>query len=297
MSKMRYLIPQLAVLIAPTANAAPTCDPNTVNELLKLGADPALVVSRCQTAAASKSNPGQKNAAAAALPVKSAADTSATPAPAAPAAAVQAAAAPAAQKPNDKGNGSDSGNDKGSDSPNYFAPGQWGLGLAVLRNSHNVINDASIQNGLVRASAESRTATEIVMTRSFYFTKQALGSKDPNERICSTADWKMASDFCMGLFLAVGVNPSSGNGNGSSNLIDMIGGGLIFGFGKVKDGGPFDKQHNIGFGIGRRFGVKTLGDGFSHNNPPPTGETQVRYKTTDFTAPFLFYTYNFSQTQ
>lgn len=290
MSKIRYLVPQLTVLIAPITNAAPTCDPNTVNELLKLGADPALVVSRCQTAAASKPTPEQKNAVSAALPVTLAA---ATPAPTAPA----AAAAPAAQKSNGKDNGSESGNDKGSDRPNYFAPGQWGLGLAVLRNSHNVINDASIQNGLVRASAESRTATEIVMTRSFYFTKQVLGSKDPNERICSTADWKMASDFCMGLFLAVGVNPSSGNGDGSSNLIDMVGGGLILGFGKVKDGGAFDKQHNIGFGIGRRFGVKTLGDGFSHNTPPPTGETQVRYKTTDFTAPFLFYSYNFSQTQ
>lgn len=135
------------------------------------------------------------------------------------------------------------------------------------------------------------------MTRSFYFTKQAPNSTDPNERMCSTADWGWSSDFCGGLFLAVGVNPSSGNGSGSSHLVDMVGGGLLVGFGKVKDGGPFDKQHNLGIGIGRRFGVKTLGDGFSHNSPPPTGETQVRYKTTDFTAPFLFYTYNFSQNQ
>lgn len=66
MKRVRYLIPQLAVLIAPSVSTAATCDPGTVNELLKLGADPALVVSSCQAAARPKTNATEKATAPAA---------------------------------------------------------------------------------------------------------------------------------------------------------------------------------------------------------------------------------------
>jgi hypothetical protein len=55
---------------------------------------------------------------------------------------------------------------------------------------------------------------------------------------------------------------------------------------------PQNQAFNFGIGVGRKFGVKTLGDGIVENQPLPAGETQVRFKTTDITAPFAFFSYN-----
>lgn len=307
MKHLNRLLATAVLVCTPAIAMAQPCDANTINSLLKLGADPAILLKSCQSATPkavpeTKSTASTGNSAGTAatdakkaVSVNAVASTSSgtgaavAGAAADPAAGVTAAAAGAA-----KAAASTATNKNNSD---FLTAGQWGLGLAVMRNSHNVINDASIQNGIVRTSAESRAATEIVMTRSFYFTKTIRDYDKNNKTICSSADWGASPDLCWGLFLAVGVNPSGGSGGSSNQFVDMVGAGLLFGFGQVKDGGPFDKQHNIGLGWGRRFGVKTLGDGFSANAAPPTGESQVRYKTSDFNAPFVFYTYNFSQNQ
>lgn len=181
-------------------------------------------------------------------------------------------------------------NDTKTNGNGFFGPGQWGAGLAVMRNSDKVINDASIQNGIVRANNESRVTTELLMTRNFYFHKK----DDQGRRICSAADWGLSSDLCLGLFVGVGLS-ASGGGSSGNQLIDMVGAGILIGFGRLSDDMPFTKAHNIGIGWGRRLNVKTLGDGFHKNSPSPDGETQVRYKSVDMNAPFLFYTYNFTQ--
>jgi hypothetical protein len=71
----------------------------------------------------------------------------------------------------------------------------------------------------------------------------------------------------------------------------MVGIGAMLGLG----GTTVDSQKrafNIGLGIGRRFNVKTLGDGFVENLPPPPGETQVRYKNVDMTTYFIMITFS-----
>ena len=308
MSHLNRLLPTAVLVCAPSITLAQSCDANTINSLLKLGADPVILLNSCQSvvqkiAPEGKSTvPAGNSASTAYANAKKtvASDVTASTLSEKGATAAGAAAGSAPSAAGVAGQGAKGGAvSTATNKPNsdFLTAGQWGLGLAVMRNSHNVITDAPIQSGIVRASAESRAATEIVMTRSFYFTKTVRDKDDIDRTICSSADWGKSPDLCWGLFLAVGVNPSGGSGGSSNQFVDMVGAGLLFGFGQVKDGGLSDKQHNIGIGWGRRFGVKTLGDGFSSNAAPPKGETQVRYKTTDFNAPFIFYTYNFSQNQ
>lgn len=225
---------------------------------------------------------------------QAAAQSPATPSPTAASARPAPTAAPTSTEPASTAAAPEKTETLQKDPPTngsgFFGAGQWGAGLAVMRNSDKVINDASIQNGIVRASNESRIATELLMTRNFYFHK----NDDRGRRICSAADWGLSSDLCFGLFVGVGLS-ASGGGSSGNQLIDMVGAGVLLGFGRISDDTPFAKAHNVGIGWGRRLNVKTLGDGFHKNGAPPDGETQVRYKSVDMNAPFLFYTYNFTQ--
>jgi len=164
----------------------------------------------------------------------------------------------------------------------------WGIGLAYMHNHTPVISDATIVNGVVRANTIQNYQTSIIFGSHWYFQ-----AEDGDECGPTWIAHSMNGMGCLGLFMGVGV----GGGNSSSQLIDFVGTGLIWGFGKVekKDGtiDPQSKKHSIGIGIGRRFNVKSLGSGFAANQAPPAGETQVRYDTRDTFAPYLFYTYNF----
>lgn len=154
----------------------------------------------------------------------------------------------------------------------------WGVGLAMIRNSRKVISDASVVNGIVRANSEHTWQSTLLLAKHWYF-------ENPNTKQCLL---KKDYQLCLGVFVGVGL----GGGASSNQIIDMIGGGLLLGFGPGTDN--VQKQaHNVGIGVGRRFNVKVLGDGISANAPLPAGETQVRFKITDITAPFLFYTYKF----
>ena len=160
----------------------------------------------------------------------------------------------------------------------FFTPGAWGAGLGMILNEQPVVSSASIVNSTtVRADSIQYSQPELVLTRHYY------NASRNNE--CKGGVGSMTvfdSQTCVGGFIAVGISSSS-------QLIDMFGVGILFGFGKVHEKGADGllhentqlRQHNFGIGIGRRFGVKQLGDGFANNAPPPTGETQVRYKTVD----------------
>ena len=164
----------------------------------------------------------------------------------------------------------------------------WGVGLAYIYNRSPIVSEATIVNGVVRATTVQNYQTSLIVGSHWYFQ----GSEDPS---CGPKWFANSAGGlgCLGVFLGVGV----GGGNSSSQLLDFVGGGFIWGFGDVFDNnGKKDaqsKKHSIGIGVGRRFNVKHLGAGFFANQPPPAGETQVRFETRDTYSPYLFYTYNF----
>ena len=86
--------------------------------------------------------------------------------------------------------------------------------------------------------------------------------------------------------IGVGLGGTSSGSNGSQ-VINFVGVGLTVGGGVDADK---TTQWNIGYGVGRKFGVRVLGDGFTKDAPPPSGETQIRTKTIDMNAQFLFFT-------
>lgn len=154
----------------------------------------------------------------------------------------------------------------------------WSIGLGLLKNSPAVVSEATVVNGVVRANSVQKYQTDLVLARHWYF-----GSKDEKDSEC-TVHWIGA---CFGLMVTVGL--------GGNQVVDMIGGGFLIGFGGDMHGINRQNQpHNIGVGMSRRFNVKTLGDGIALNAPLPAGETQIRYQTMDINAPFFFYTYNFA---
>lgn len=274
--------------IIPATSVATECNRPELIYLRQAGLSVAEAIAWCEQGSPKpQEKPSVKQAAVAK-------QNTATPSPTAASASPPATATPASTEPAITAAAQNKTDPQKKDPPTngsgFFGAGQWGAGLAVMRNSDKVINDASIQNGIVRANNESRVATELLMTRNFYFHKK----DDQGRRICSAADWGLSSDLCFGLFVGVGLS-ASGGGSSGNQLIDMVGAGALIGFGRISDDNPFAKAHNVGIGIGRRLNVKTLGDGFHKNGAPPDGESQVRYKSVDMTAPFLFYTYNFTQ--
>jgi hypothetical protein len=158
----------------------------------------------------------------------------------------------------------------------------WGTGLALIRNNRRAVSDASIVGGVVRVTSQSSYDVSLLVARHFYPFKPD-GDKCVTSPPTNVGYWTE----CVGMMVGVGLGSSGGGSGGGTQLINMVGLGVTYGGGV----GP-DKSTSwrFGLGVGRKFGAKVLGDGFSENAPPPSGETQVRYKTQDTTAPFLFFT-------
>lgn len=155
----------------------------------------------------------------------------------------------------------------------------WAVGLAILKPSKKGVSDATIANGIVRVNTEARTEASLLVARHFYPWRPG--------HTCVTANPTVA-DFwstCVGAMVGVGLG-STGSA-GSNQIINFAGVGLTIGGGI---GADTSTAWHFGLGLGRRFNVKVLGDGFSENAAPPTGETQVRYKTIDVNAPFAYFT-------
>jgi hypothetical protein len=168
--------------------------------------------------------------------------------------------------------------EKDSSGHPFFGAGQWGAGLALLNPSGGILNETAIQNGVVRVTDSQAWTAKLVLERHYYATKG-------ENQGCATEGWLGA---CLGLFVGVGL--------GDQQIIDMVGGGIMVGAGRVP--GATDstaRQHNFGIGVGRMFRVKSLGDGISADAPLPPGETDVRHKFRDTNVLFLLYSYSLPQ--
>jgi hypothetical protein len=172
-----------------------------------------------------------------------------------------------------------------ADSPdlNSFLSG-WGVGIAFVNSDREIVSNASIVDGVVRVTDGQRNSATLLVAKHWYFSGHRLRSPDP---VCTVGFW----GGCLGLMAGVGVGST---GTGSSQVISLIGGGLIYGWNR--DNTDVQKAgHNLGIGIGRSFGVQTLGNGFHADAAPPAGETQVRYQKSDVRALFIFYTYSWGK--
>jgi hypothetical protein len=79
--------------------------------------------------------------------------------------------------------------------------------------------------------------------------------------------------------------PTSGAVNGQ--IINFLGVGLAIG-GGVRQSNDFNWHFGVGWG--RKFNARTLGDGWTEGEAPPGTETQIRYKSIDVPAKFVYFT-------
>jgi hypothetical protein len=172
--------------------------------------------------------------------------------------------------------------------------GEFGVGMSLTSDLGGAsrVDEAAIINGIVRVEEDSD-----VRARFLFEWHVAM--------ICEHLDWNVEdvppyqSDLdpedageksvrkqrppcrpdrrSSGFFVA--VQPGE-------DVIDAIGLGWMWRFpDKLQLLG--NRTLNIGFGLMSDQNVKVLGDGFEENEPPPPGETEIRYRTTDQTG-FLF---------
>jgi len=165
----------------------------------------------------------------------------------------------------------------------------WGVGLIanLASGQKKPVKSASIVNNTVRIDYEE------------YF--QAGIGLEVHKFLYGGDLWRgwgiFASEFAVGPY--VSIVP------GSNGIISSIGGGIIFGFHgwrkepkspPAEPKSPLSKfSMNLGLGGYAAPNVQVLGDGFEENQPPPAGETQIRYKTiTQYGWQFvLSFSYNF----
>ena len=165
----------------------------------------------------------------------------------------------------------------GTNSADFFK--DWAVGLAILKPSKRGVSDATIANNTVRVNSETTSETMILVARHFYPFR---GDK---QKTCTTSSMAGFWSTCVGAMVGVGLGSSGGSGG--SQIINFAGVGLTAGGGV--DDNAFLAWH-FGIGVGRRFNMRVLGDGFTANAAPPTGETQIRYKTIDVNSPFVYFT-------
>jgi hypothetical protein len=156
-----------------------------------------------------------------------------------------------------------------------FAGINFGVGLTLTIDVgvHDRVENAEVVNGVVRVTEEYNDIPRIMLETHYFFLPKhyflGMDSVKPNE-------W--------------GIGPFVGIQNGSNEIIEAIGGGVMLGFRRsemTKD------SFNIGVGFVVDPSAKVLGDGIEENKPLPAGETQVRYKKTSQGGILLITSYAF----
>ncbi len=167
---------------------------------------------------------------------------------------------------------------------------EWATGIAVLAPRVRVVTDAEVIGGKVRAKYSSRQESAILLATHFYPFNQ--------QRSCyeSSAAFNLQRDAalldrtlgflrnCVGGMVAIGLPTSNASGGPA---LSFAGIGLSLG-GGVR--GNSSLNWHFGLGVGRKFNVRTLGEGWVVDQAPPEGETIVRYQNVDTEAPFVFFT-------
>ena len=144
----------------------------------------------------------------------------------------------------------------------------WGLGFGASQSFDDAIEKASIVNGIVRVEDDQTLRTRVLLEFHQYFW---TGKTNKNLR------------WGTGPFLAIAA--------GTGDTVMGVGLGWMWG---LKSADPQQSEgFSIGIGVLLDDDVKTLGAGFEENQPPPAGETAVRFEEKARPAAVLIVTRTF----
>ena len=144
----------------------------------------------------------------------------------------------------------------------------WGLGFGASNSFDDVVETASIVNGVVRVEDDQTLQTRVLLEFHQYFW---------------TGEMNEGQRWGSGPFLALAA--------GTEETVLGVGVGWMWG---MKSADPEASEgFSVGIGVILDDGVKTLGEGFEDNQPPPPGETAVRFEEKSRPAAILFVTRTF----
>lgn len=143
-----------------------------------------------------------------------------------------------------------------------FAGLNLGVGLTFTINvgELNRVEEAVVANGVVRVTKENNNPPRVMLESHYFFTPHScllffIPIRSNSDRMC-------------------GVGPFVGIQNGSDEIIQAIGAGIMFGFRRAKDS---KDSFNIGIGAVADTKTKVLGNGIVENEKLPDGDS-LRYK-------------------
>ena len=139
-----------------------------------------------------------------------------------------------------------------------FAGLNFGVGVSLTIDIGNEdrIENASVENGIVRVSKSKNSIPRVVLESHYFFV--------PKNSFLYLVDEKL---WGWGPFIA--LQP------GTENVIDAIGWGFMVGFRRSVDSSA---SWNFGCGMIVDPNARILGSGMKADQPIPPGETQVRYE-------------------
>jgi hypothetical protein len=149
----------------------------------------------------------------------------------------------------------------------------WGIGIAANFNlGGNLVTGAEIDNGIVRVTDSSSNVGIGFVLEAHYFFKEWAPLADCLGYNCN--------DIATGPFVAIEV----GNGATASPSNGPITGyalGWMVGLHHPDATSAQSNNSSWNFGLGLIVNptAQVLGPGFAPNQPPPAGETAVRYET------------------
>ncbi len=147
-----------------------------------------------------------------------------------------------------------------------------GLTLTIDAGGLNRVQEAEVVNGIVRITEERDVIPRLMLETHYFFVPK----KTSFLGILDATKW--------------GWGPFVGLQNGSDDIIEAIGIGLMIGFRRREDPA---QSFNIGLGAIVDPSVKVLGDGIRQDEPLPAGETNIRYKHTDQWGFLIITSYSF----
>lgn len=147
---------------------------------------------------------------------------------------------------------------------------KWGAGVGFLTGGSREVQEASITNGVVSVDKSSKSKPVVLLETHIF----------PWQPACKLMQ------FGVGPFAALGVS--------EDDLIDGIGGGIMFGGRRLSRDASSTAAFNVAIGPYLIGEVQQLAAGFVEGQAPPPGETSVRYRTEEDWKLLVMFSFSWS---
>jgi hypothetical protein len=160
----------------------------------------------------------------------------------------------------------------------------WGIGIATdFDIGGSRVANATIVNNIVRLTDTSTNVGISFVLEAHYFFKEWLPANG-----CSMLN---CNDVATGPFIAIEVGTGSTATPAAGGVVSSFAMGWMVGLHHPDD--PTNQSWNFGLGLRVNPSAQVLGPGFVANQPPPAGETAIRYLTEPRVGVMLMSSFSF----